>query len=97
MFALKRSVFALPGNGIEGFELASGWHGDMRQCRLLCVKAAAGVGGHHRTGNHQNYAGGRLEVWSRTHTHTHTQLPSKLPFIPFVFPCVLVDACVCYP
>lgn len=47
---------SLSGDGIEGFELASGWHGDMRECRLLCVKAAADVGGHHRTGNRQTPA-----------------------------------------
>lgn len=65
---LVAACFSLSGDGIEGFELASGWHGDVRQCTLLCVKATADVGGHHRTGNHQTTAANRLEV--RIHTCT---------------------------
>lgn len=57
---------SLSGDGIKGSELASGWHGDVRQCGLLRVTAAADVGGHHRAGNHQAAAGNRLEVRTQT-------------------------------
>lgn len=57
----------LSGDGGEGFGLAAGWHGDMRQRRLLCGEASADVGGHHGAGNHQTTAGSHLEV--RTHTN----------------------------
>lgn len=40
------------GDGVEGFGLAVGWHGDMYKCRLLCSKVAANVGGHHGAWNH---------------------------------------------
>lgn len=46
--------FSLPGDGVEGSELAPGWHGDVCERRLPGVKAAAGVGGHHRAGDHEN-------------------------------------------
>ena len=79
------SVFPGSGDRSQGPWPAAGWHGNVRQRRLLCGSAAAHAGGRHRAGHHQAPTRGHLEVGPHRATpgpHRATPGPPGPPQAP---------------